>query len=170
MSQRTMMPQGLRFTIFRRDNFTCRYCGRSSPAVVLHVEHVRPVVRGGTDEPGNLVTSCADCNAGKGATGGVVPPPATAEAEAASVGLVGFYAHELDDEGYASRQFRIVRQLDAERWLVEYFSWLTGEPGEAEPLTEAHLLSSRCVLYGSAEAMVHAYERKLQHPEWRQIG
>lgn len=63
---RTAIGKKLRFTIFSRDNYTCRYCGRQSDAVVLHVDHVQPVCDGGTNDPENLITSCADCNLGKG--------------------------------------------------------------------------------------------------------
>lgn len=55
----------LRFAILERDAFTCRYCGRKAPDVELHVDHVVAIARGGTNEPENLVTSCADCNLGK---------------------------------------------------------------------------------------------------------
>lgn len=58
----------LRFEILKRDGYACRYCGATAPDVVLHVDHVTPVSVGGGDEPNNLVTSCADCNAGKGST------------------------------------------------------------------------------------------------------
>lgn len=54
-----------RFEIFKRDNFICAYCGRTPPAVVLHVDHILPVSKGGTAEKINLITSCADCNLGK---------------------------------------------------------------------------------------------------------
>ena len=54
--------------MFKRDHFTCVYCGRSAPEVVLHVDHVLPVAEGGTNDIGNLVTACADCNLGKGAS------------------------------------------------------------------------------------------------------
>lgn len=60
-----VMRKGLRFDIFRRDSFTCRYCGAQPPDVVLEVDHVVPRVDGGTDDPLNLVTSCGDCNRGK---------------------------------------------------------------------------------------------------------
>lgn len=56
-----------RFEVLKRDLFTCRYCGQSSPAVVLEVDHVIPVSAGGSDDPMNLVTSCWDCNRGKSA-------------------------------------------------------------------------------------------------------
>jgi hypothetical protein len=55
----------LRFEILRRDNHTCRYCGRRAGAAELTIDHVVPVVLGGTDEPSNLVAACKDCNAGK---------------------------------------------------------------------------------------------------------
>lgn len=54
-----------RFEILRRDNHTCQYCGEKSPNVTLHIDHVMPVALGGDDKPGNLVTACKDCNAGK---------------------------------------------------------------------------------------------------------
>ena len=60
------MPAGLRFSILKRDNFACQYCGRRSPEVELHVDHVTPVARGGSSETDNLITACADCNMGKG--------------------------------------------------------------------------------------------------------
>lgn len=55
----------LRYEILRRDNHTCRYCGRAAPAVALTVDHVLPTALGGDDAPQNLVAACADCNAGK---------------------------------------------------------------------------------------------------------
>ncbi|MCL2611963.1 MAG: HNH endonuclease [Nocardioidaceae bacterium] len=57
-----------RFEVLRRDNHTCRYCGASAPDATLTVDHVTPVALGGTDDPGNLVAACRDCNAGKSST------------------------------------------------------------------------------------------------------
>lgn len=56
-----------RFEVFKRDGFTCRYCGRKSPEVVLEVDHIIPVAEGGSDDEMNLATSCWDCNRGKSA-------------------------------------------------------------------------------------------------------
>lgn len=58
----------LRYEVLRRDNHACRYCGAAAPDAKLTVDHVLPVALGGTDEPGNLVTACNDCNAGKAAS------------------------------------------------------------------------------------------------------
>jgi len=57
----------LRFEVFKRDSFTCQYCGKSAPDVILHADHIHPKSKGGLDDITNLVTSCADCNLGKGA-------------------------------------------------------------------------------------------------------
>jgi len=55
----------LRFEIFKRDNFTCFYCGRKAPAVVLQVDHKIPKSKGGKTAKENLITSCFECNIGK---------------------------------------------------------------------------------------------------------
>lgn len=54
-----------RFEIFKRDDFTCQYCGRRSPDVVLEVDHIVPQSSGGSDDVVNLITSCWECNRGK---------------------------------------------------------------------------------------------------------
>lgn len=54
-----------RFEVFKRDEFCCQYCGRRSPEVLLEVDHIVAVAKGGTDDPINLTTSCWDCNRGK---------------------------------------------------------------------------------------------------------
>lgn len=58
----------LRFEVLRRDNHTCRYCGRSAPEVKLEVDHVVPEALGGPTEASNLATACEECNSGKAST------------------------------------------------------------------------------------------------------
>lgn len=55
----------LRFEVFKRDHFTCQYCGRQPPEVVLVCDHVVPVVEGGETSLDNLMTACEPCNQGK---------------------------------------------------------------------------------------------------------
>lgn len=62
------LSRRLRYEILRRDNHQCRYCGAAAPDAKLTVDHVIPVSLGGSDEPGNLVTACQQCNAGKAAS------------------------------------------------------------------------------------------------------
>lgn len=58
-----------RFRILARDRFTCRYCGvKATGGATLHVDHVKPRSKGGTNDPSNLVTACSDCNLGKSDT------------------------------------------------------------------------------------------------------
>lgn len=61
------MKISIRFEVFKRDAFTCRYCGKKSPEAILEVDHVVPLSGGGTDDIENLVTACYECNRGKGA-------------------------------------------------------------------------------------------------------
>lgn len=67
--ERVGISKKLRFEVFKRDKFTCQYCGKKAPDVVLHCDHIRPVADDGPTDILNLVTSCADCNMGKGARG-----------------------------------------------------------------------------------------------------
>ena len=62
---REPISKKLRFEVFKRDAFTCQYCGKSSPEVVLHVDHIKPVSKNGKNDILNLITSCSDCNFGK---------------------------------------------------------------------------------------------------------
>lgn len=55
----------LRFKVFERDSFTCQYCGKKTPEVILHIDHIYPVSKGGKNEIENLITACRDCNLGK---------------------------------------------------------------------------------------------------------
>jgi hypothetical protein len=65
MAKRKGISKKTRFEVFKRDSFTCQYCGRSAPDVVLHADHIQPVSKDGEDDVLNLITSCVDCNAGK---------------------------------------------------------------------------------------------------------
>lgn len=62
---REPISSALRWQIYARDAFKCRYCGASG--VPLALDHLIPVLRGGTNEPDNLITSCQSCNSRKGA-------------------------------------------------------------------------------------------------------
>ena len=63
--RREYISKKTRFEVFKRDGFKCQYCGKSAPDVILHLDHIVPVCKGGGSDILNLVTSCADCNQGK---------------------------------------------------------------------------------------------------------
>jgi len=57
-----------RFAIFKRDSYRCRLCGAfpEEDDVKLHVDHIIPRSKGGSNDPKNLWTLCSECNIGKG--------------------------------------------------------------------------------------------------------
>lgn len=55
-SKRKAISKGVRFSIFSRDQYQCRYCGRQSDVVELVIDHVIPVAQGGTNDVENLLT------------------------------------------------------------------------------------------------------------------
>lgn len=57
------IPLALRWAIWERDDFRCFYCKRRQ---FLSVDHILPESRGGTLDPGNLITACMSCNSAKG--------------------------------------------------------------------------------------------------------
>ena len=64
--KRTHIPKGMKHEVFKRDNWTCVECGaRKEDGAILHVDHIIPVSKGGTDELSNLQTLCKDCNLNK---------------------------------------------------------------------------------------------------------
>lgn len=102
MSKRNSISKRVRFEVFKRDSFSCQYCGASAPDVVLQVDHIKPVASGGKNEITNLVTSCAGCNSGKGAV-------------------------ELDDKSAVEKQRRQMQSLQERREQIEMMmSWRDG--------------------------------------------
>jgi len=66
--QRKLVTPSLRYDIMKRDGFRCVICGRrADDGVKLHVDHIKPVSKGGKSTPSNLRTLCQDCNLGKSA-------------------------------------------------------------------------------------------------------
>ena len=65
MASRKSISKKVRFEIFKRDLFTCQYCGSTPPKAVLELDHIQPLSKKGSDNEDNLVTACFDCNRGK---------------------------------------------------------------------------------------------------------
>lgn len=61
-TKRSCAYKKYRDQVFLRDGHRCVYCGASER---LTLDHVIPVSRGGSNEPTNLATCCAQCNATK---------------------------------------------------------------------------------------------------------
>jgi len=56
-----------RRTIYKRDNFTCQYCGCKPGSEELTIDHVVPRAQGGLTEWTNCVLACVQCNSQKAA-------------------------------------------------------------------------------------------------------
>jgi 5-methylcytosine-specific restriction endonuclease McrA len=55
-----------RWDVFVRDCFKCKYCGKSpEDGKVLHIDHIKPKILGGSNKIDNLITACQECNIGK---------------------------------------------------------------------------------------------------------
>jgi 5-methylcytosine-specific restriction endonuclease McrA len=59
------LSNGIRQVIFERDARICQYCGKKEPEVKLTIDHIYPVIKGGTNEATNLITACTKCNRDK---------------------------------------------------------------------------------------------------------
>lgn len=111
-SQRKPVGKRVRFEVFKRDAFTCQYCGAHPPDVLLEIDHIVPVADGGGNEEGNLVTSCVDCNRGKSDVPLSVVPKSLPE-KAAEVA-------EREEQLAAYRQVMQARadRIDEDMWRV----------------------------------------------------
>ena len=54
-----------RRNVFKRDKFTCQYCGAQPGSEELTIDHVSPRAQGGTSTWVNCVLACIDCNSRK---------------------------------------------------------------------------------------------------------
>ena len=52
--------------IWRRSLGKCYYCAKDLPIADMHIDHMLPAKRGGTNDMSNLVAACRSCNIGKG--------------------------------------------------------------------------------------------------------
>lgn len=68
MGAKTDRWRRIREIVFKRDNYTCCYCGKfCGKKKIRTIDHKLPKSRGGTDSLDNLVTACKRCNVRKGA-------------------------------------------------------------------------------------------------------
>ena len=51
--------------VLKRDEYTCKICGRKSPDVILEIDHIKPHSKGGRTVLENLQTLCMECNFAK---------------------------------------------------------------------------------------------------------
>lgn len=129
MAKRKGLSKKRRFMVFRRDLFTCQYCGRTPPDVSLEVDHIIPVSKGGTNADDNLRTACFDCNRGKGDHSAKRRPQTEWEWYVSECEMTGFVPvgpeiYERDEKTPAMRVMDAcfalsVKAAEAEDWDTE---------------------------------------------------
>ena len=111
-TKRKAISKRVRFDVFKRDGFTCQYCGAHPPKAVLHVDHIVPVAEGGGNEDTNLVTACDHCNLGKAANS-LESIPASLASRAAEVA-----EREAQLRGYSEVMAAQRDRIHADCWEV----------------------------------------------------
>lgn len=116
-----------RFEVFKRDLFTCQYCGRRPPDVMLECDHIVPKADGGADDMANLTTACFDCNRGKSDRPLDEVAPAVDEMQ-----VLGAVQEMMERQATIRGQIRLEREFDetlddavsflVEKWYQE-FPW-----------------------------------------------
>lgn len=71
MTASRAIPQWMRDEVFKRDKYTCQYCGTKDGP--FHCDHVYPWSKGGETSVDNLVTACRRCNGRKSNRVGLWP-------------------------------------------------------------------------------------------------
>lgn len=142
----------LAIRVMKRDRFSCTYCGVSGQDAELQIDHIIPVAKGGSHHISNLTTACMKCNQEKG-TGQAGPIRKTA---ALSLGIVGKFIHTVREDGFLSYQGQII-DIDGETVIVQWFSYLSGDPTDIETLDKDFLYDrSKCRIYATESAWLDA--------------
>jgi hypothetical protein len=66
MQSRKPLSAAVIMQVYKRDKFTCVYCGANGTEVELQCDHIHPSSKGGSNHVSNLRTSCRKCNQAKG--------------------------------------------------------------------------------------------------------
>lgn len=102
MAKRKSFSKKERFEVFKRDSFTCQYCGSSAPNTILELDHIDPISKGGSNNIMNLITSCFECNRGKS-------------------------DRKLDDDSIVEKQKNQIKELNLRRQQLEMMlEWRDG--------------------------------------------
>lgn len=143
--QRRAIPAKARFRVLERCGFKCVYCGRPATEVPLVIDHVVPVVAGGSDDEANLAAACRDCNAGKGGTPleGHEPP-----------------APETTADGYAIARVRLKRGKVCWYWVIDRCPFCAGR----------HTHGGGPLNGNPRRLLGHRSQHCMEGPEWPRDG
>ena len=76
------IPAALRRLVVQRSRDRCEYChlSQAGQEATFHIDHVRPVTRGGVSAIDNLALACVSCSLRKGGKETVIDPETSHEA------------------------------------------------------------------------------------------
>jgi hypothetical protein len=75
-------------------------------------------------------------------------------------GLIGRFGHKCTQStGKLHFQFRIVRKLTGQRYIVQFYSWVDGRATTVGMMSEEELLGQNVKLYADAESWSLAAEQ-----------
>jgi len=63
---RRPIPPHIRRALIRMQKSTCQLCGAHGHKVIIEIDHIIPIARGGTNNFDNLQLLCRTCNRKKG--------------------------------------------------------------------------------------------------------
>lgn len=160
--KRKGISKKVRFEVFKRDSFTCQYCGSTPPKVVLQVDHIVAVANGGDNDPDNLITACQPCNLGKSAT--------PLESVPQSLKDKALETREREDQirGYSEVMAERRERLESETWdaLEEFMSVFDLERVLRDEFTSTKMFVERLGIDKVLWAMELALSRKSNHRTW----
>ena len=125
MPKRKSIGNSKRFEIFKRDQFICQYCGNHPPKIILEIDHIIPVSKGGDNEEDNLITSCFECNRGKAARDlSIIPKSLSEKAKEIAEKEKQLLAYQQIIQDQKDR-------IETEVWEILEYLGLVGSDGSA---------------------------------------
>jgi len=118
---RKPVSASMRWQVFARDGFRCRYCGAQAgeDGVSLHADHVVSVADGGHNGMDNLVTACQRCNGGKSARS-LEQAPGSAQSVSNSLDRAVSLKEQADAVRLESEAIETMRREAVNLWCDAY--------------------------------------------------
>ncbi len=147
-TKRKPIGKKLRFDVFKRDGFSCQYCGAVPPSVLLQVDHIVPVKLGGENDVDNLVTACQPCNIGKGANS-LSCIPKSMEDKASET-----QEREAQIIAYNKIIMKSRDRIDKDCWkVINYYLESIGEPLGSIPISQFNSIKMFVTKVGLSECL-----------------
>ena len=159
-----------RFEIFKRDLFTCQYCGAQPPSVVLVVDHVTPLADGGSNTIDNYLTACEACNQGKAdiPLGLVVVRPDADLLYLATQQEIAELRRFQESQRELERERQLVIELVQDAWLQS--SGLDWSPADSVLTELLHLYNAAIVLDAARDVAVKVGSGYISRHSTRWVG